>query len=61
MKLQNEDFAHAILNDRKPLVSGEDGRVTVELFTAIYRSTRDNQPVTFTLIPEYAKIDFDGR
>jgi predicted dehydrogenase len=61
MKLQNEDFADAILNNRKPLVSGENGRVTVELFTAIYRSTRDNQPVKFPLEPEMERIDFDGR
>jgi predicted dehydrogenase len=61
MKLQNEDFADAILNDRKPLVSGEDGRITVELFTAIYRSTRDNQPVKFPLEPEKDRDDFDGR
>lgn len=61
MKLQNEDFADAILNDRKPLVSGEDGRVTVELFTAIYRSTRDNQPVKFPLEAETDRDDFDGR
>ena len=61
MKLQNEDFAYAILNNRKPLVSGEDGRVTVELFTAIYRSTRDNQPVKFPLQPEIERDDFDGR
>jgi predicted dehydrogenase len=61
MKLQNEDFADAIQNDRKPLVSGEDGRVTVELFTAIYRSTRDNQPVKFPLEAENDRDDFDGR
>ncbi len=61
MKLQNEDFADAILNDRQPLVSGEDGRVTVELFTAIYRSTRDNQPVKFPLEAEKDRDDFDGR
>ncbi len=61
MKLQNEDFADAILNDRQPLVSGEDGRVTVELFTAIYRSTRDNQPVKFPLEAETDRDDFDGR
>jgi len=61
MKLQNEDFADAILKDRKPMVSGEDGRVTVELFTAIYRSTRDNQPVKFPLKPERDRDDFDGR
>jgi UDP-N-acetyl-2-amino-2-deoxyglucuronate dehydrogenase len=60
MKLQNEDFADAIINNRKPLVSGEDARITVELFTAIYRSQRDNKPVRFPLEPEH-RNDFDGR
>jgi UDP-N-acetyl-2-amino-2-deoxyglucuronate dehydrogenase len=61
MKLQNEDFAGAILNDTKPMTSGEEGRITVELFTAIYRSQRDNKPVVFPLAPEYDRNDFDGR
>lgn len=61
MKLQNEDFADAILTDRKPMVSGEEGRVTTELFTAIYRSQRDNLPVRFPLEPETGRTDFDGR
>lgn len=61
MKLQNEDFANAIIKNHKPMVSGEEGRVTVELFTAIYRSTRDNLPVKFPLEPETDKDDFDGR
>lgn len=61
MKLQHEDFAEAIIENRKPLVSGEEGRVTVELFTAIYRSARDGKPVKFPLKPETGKTDFDGR
>lgn len=61
IKLQNEDFADAIIQNRNPIVTGEDGRVTVELFTAIYRSTRDNRPVKFPLEPEYDRNDFDGR
>lgn len=61
MKLQNEDFANAIIKNHKPMVSGEEGRVTVELFTAIYRSTRDNHPVKFPLEPEVERDDFDGR
>ena len=61
MKLQNEDFCDAILNDRKPMVSGEEGRVTVALFTAIYRSQRDNKPIKFPLEPENDRQDFDGR
>ena len=61
MKLQNEDFADAIIKNRKPMVSGEEGRVTVELFTAIYRSTRDKCPIKFPLEPETDKNDFDSR
>ncbi len=60
MERQIEDFLEALETDREPLVSGEDGRKTVELFTAIYRSTRDNKPVKFPLEPEN-RTDMDGR
>jgi UDP-N-acetyl-2-amino-2-deoxyglucuronate dehydrogenase len=58
MQCQIEDYIKAIKNDTDPLVTGEAGRRTVELFTAIYRSTRDNIPVKFPLKPEPG---FDGR
>jgi predicted dehydrogenase len=58
---QYEDFAAAILTNRQPLVTAEDGRKTVELFTAIYRSQRDRRPVKFPLNPEYDRGDLDGR
>ncbi|MBN2864246.1 MAG: Gfo/Idh/MocA family oxidoreductase [Bacteroidales bacterium] len=58
MQCQTEDFLRAIENDTEPLVTGEDGRKTVEFFSAIYRSTRDNKPVKFPLRPEPG---FDGR
>jgi predicted dehydrogenase len=58
MKCQIEDFINAIKADREPLVSGDDGRKTVELFSAIYRSTRDNAPVKFPLKHEPG---LDGR
>ena len=58
MQYQIEDFINAIENDIEPSVTGEAGRRTVELFTAIYRSTRDNVPVKFPLKPEPG---FDGR
>ena len=58
--LQIRDFADAVLQDRDPMMSGEEGRKTVELFTAIYRSTRDNTPVKFPLVPE-DRDDMDGR
>ncbi|MDX1285124.1 MAG: Gfo/Idh/MocA family oxidoreductase [Draconibacterium sp.] len=60
MERQIEDFLEALENNREPLVTGEEGRRTVELFTAIYRSTRDNKPVKFPLQPE-SGVDMDGR
>lgn len=57
---QIEDFLRAVLEGRKPLITGEDGRVTVEIFTAIYRSTCYHKPVKWPLLPENG-IDFDGR
>ena len=47
-----EDFLQAILEGREAMITGEDGRVTVEIFTAIYRSTRDGMPVKWPLKPE---------
>jgi predicted dehydrogenase len=61
MKCQIEDYLLALENGRDPSVTGEDGRRTVELFTAIYRSTRDNTPVKFPLFAETGRDDMDGR
>lgn len=60
-KLQIEDFIEAVLTGREPAVTGEDGRVTVEIFTAIYRSNRDKKPVKFPVMPETERNDLDGR
>ena len=60
-KQQLVDFTEAILSNRQPLVTTEDGRKTVELFTAIYRSQRDGKSVKFPLQPEYDRNDMDGR
>lgn len=57
MQCQIEDFLKAIENDTEPMVTGEAGRKTVELFSAIYRSTRDNGPVKFPLKPEYGSSE----
>lgn len=46
---QIEDFLNAVLNGTKPLVDGRDGRRTVELFEAIYRSTQTNSVIKFPL------------
>ena len=46
--LQFADFFAAIREGRRPLVTGEDGRAVVELFTAIYRSSREGRPIALT-------------
>lgn len=46
---QMEDFVAAIREKRAPLVTGEDGRKTVEIFAAIYRSNAERAPVRFPL------------
>jgi predicted dehydrogenase len=50
--LQIQDFLRAILTGRQPLVTGEDGRVVVAMFTAVYRSNRERQPIRFPLAAE---------
>ena len=60
-RLQNQAFLRAILADRDPAVTGEEGRKTVELFTAIYRSQRDRRPVCFPLDADEGSEQFDGR
>lgn len=50
--LQIEDFLRAILDDRPPMVTGEDGRRVVAMFTAVYRSQRDRRPVKFPVVAE---------
>ena len=57
---QLSDFLDAILSGRRPLITLEDGRRTVELITGIYRSRRDHRPIAFPLAPEHAG-DMDGR
>jgi UDP-N-acetyl-2-amino-2-deoxyglucuronate dehydrogenase len=58
---QIEDFLDAIIEDRRPMVDGEEGRAVVELFTAVYRSQRDGRSICFPLQPEDPGGDFDGR
>jgi UDP-N-acetyl-2-amino-2-deoxyglucuronate dehydrogenase len=50
--LQIQDFLKSILDDRPPLVTGEEGRKVVALFTAIYRSQRERRAVPFPLESE---------
>ena len=55
------DFLLAILEDRDPLVDGREGRKLVEIFTAVYRSQRDQRPVRFPLDAIDGAEQFDGR
>lgn len=50
-RLQIQDFLRAAISGGAPSVTAEDGRRTVELFTAIYRAARDGRPVPFPLLP----------
>jgi len=45
--LQIRDFLRAILDDRPPLVTGEEGRMVVAMFTAIYRAGREHRAIPF--------------
>ena len=46
---QIRDFLNAVQNGTRPLVDAAEGRRTVELFTAIYRSTKENTVIKFPL------------
>lgn len=48
-KLQIQEFLRAAAVGRRPLVSGEDGRIVVEMFTAIYRSNEHRRAVRLPL------------
>jgi hypothetical protein len=39
----------AVLNNAEPLIPGIEGRKTVAIFTAIYRSTNEGKPVKWPL------------
>jgi predicted dehydrogenase len=46
---QVRDFLRAILEDRPPLVTGEDGRKVVEIIEAIYQSQKQSRPIRLPL------------
>lgn len=47
--LQIQDFLQAIRTGRPPLVTGEDGRATVEIFSAIYQSNKSGCAVALPM------------
>ena len=48
-RLQIQDFLQAVQAGGPPLVTGVEGRVVVEMFTAIYRAQRERRPVALPL------------
>lgn len=48
-QLQIQEFLQSILEDRVPSVTGKEGRIVVEMFTAIYQSQKKRQPIRFPL------------
>lgn len=49
IRLQDHDFIRSVMEDKQPMVTGIDGRKTVELFNAIYQSSRQGKPVSWPL------------
>ena len=47
--LQIQDFLRSVRENRPPLVTAQDGRTVVEIFTAIYRSNESSRAVKFPL------------
>lgn len=60
-RLQIQDFLRAIMDDREPAVTAQEGRKHVEVFTAVYRSQRDNRPIKFPLDATIGAEGLDGR
>lgn len=60
-QLQIQDFLRAIIENRDPMVTGEEGRKTVELFSAIYRAHREGTIIKLPLAPEIDRNDSNGR
>lgn len=49
IRQQNRDFIVAVAENRQPLVTAKEGRKTVEIFTALYRSMKERKPVRWPL------------
>lgn len=54
------DVIDAILNDREPYVTAEDGKQALELVLAIYKSAAEGKPVKLPL-EDVSTLDFNGR
>jgi UDP-N-acetyl-2-amino-2-deoxyglucuronate dehydrogenase len=49
IRLQNRDFMMSVINNSEPLITAKEGRKTVEIFTAIYQSTREQKPIKWPI------------
>lgn len=47
--LQIQDFLRSIQENRPPLVTGEEGRAVVEMFTAMYLSNRERRSISLPI------------
>lgn len=54
------DVIDAVINDRDPYVTGEDGKQALELVLAIYKSAAEGKPVKLPL-DDVSTMDFVGR
>jgi predicted dehydrogenase len=52
------DFIDALNTDRKPLISGEDGKKALEIILAIYKSQKTGKPVDLPL--DFSTLDMIG-
>jgi predicted dehydrogenase len=48
-RLQLQDFARAVLDDREPAVTGAEARTSLEMIQAVYISQRTRQPVALPM------------
>ncbi len=51
-QLQISEFLSAVIEGRDPAIPAEEGRKTVEIFEALYRSQRDRKVIRFPLARE---------
>lgn len=42
-----QDFYESIIQDKKPLIDGKEGKKAVEVVLAIYKSCKENKPIRF--------------
>ncbi len=59
-RVQMSDFLQAVMAGRDSSIPGEEGRKTVEIFEALYRSQRDRVPIKFPVAAEIGGDEIPG-